>query len=85
VAGKAGCWRSCIAAAGRRSRDPLPGDRGVHHRQKAEAAKLLPPQWKQELATSGYDRDAILPLSVPEEDLNKLLFAGLIESVEEPA
>jgi hypothetical protein len=52
-----------------------------------EAARLMatlaPYRPPQELAISGYNRDAILPESVPQEDLDRLLAVGHIEAVEE--
>ena len=47
--------------------------------RSAEAARMLAPSWKQSLAISGYNAGALLPESVPQEDLDRLLEAHLIE------
>jgi hypothetical protein len=51
--------------------------------RSAEAAMLMPAPWKQALAVSGYNRGAILPESVPAEDIGNLLGLRMIEPVEE--
>lgn len=46
-------------------------------------ASLTPYRPPQEYAISGYNRGAVLPESVPTEDLDRMLATGQIEAVEE--
>lgn len=51
--------------------------------RSTEAARQVP--WPQATAISGYNAGAILPESVPADDIAHMLAAGLIEPVPEPA